>query len=211
MEGADVAGAAQAEGAAGAPDAGGGEGGVPGGRPDRAVVPRLPLKARVNLWLRRVRFKLAWRLVKGMDGMVVSKAAIEAASLEFAKMPGWVDDLLVGQHRKAAMVTARIEHVQEFFLLACEIGDPSLQAQQLADLYMRVRQATMSRRQRERMGYEQALRNLPVRPPEERNKRRFRPAPTGKTAALPAAPGKPVTASVPISAAVARHSYPEHP
>lgn len=135
--------------------------------------------------------------------MVVSKAAIEAASLEFAKMPGWVDELLAGQHRKSAMVTARIEHVQQYFLLACEIGDPRLQAQPLVDLYMRMRTMTMSRRQRERMGYENAIRGLPPRPPEERGKRRFNRPPTGKTVASPAAPGKPVTASVPLAGATA--------
>src|SRR6266566_8557580 len=73
------------------------------------VAARLPLRARWNLWFRRRRFAWALRLVRGMDGALVSKAALDAAMLELAKLPGWVDDALHGRPKLAAAFTARVE------------------------------------------------------------------------------------------------------
>src|SRR5712691_5845474 len=115
--------------------------------PPQVKLPKLPFRARVNLWLRRARFTWAWRVVHGMDGVVMSDAAVKAAVMELARLPGWVDELFRGQPRKVALLTARLEGVTQLLALAAEIGEPSLQAQALIQLYTQLRALSMSRRQ----------------------------------------------------------------
>jgi hypothetical protein len=151
------------------------------------AMPRPPFGVRVKMALRRLRFGLAVRLVRGMDGLVVSKVATQAAAMEIAKLQSTLGDVLGRRGRLGDALQRRVGGIAQLMAVAAEAGDPQLQAQELVMLYAQVRQATMSRRERARAQATAAQQQLMQR---HEDPRLFRPRPTGKTKALPAQPGK---------------------
>ncbi len=115
-----------------------------------------------------------------MDGMIVSRAAVQGALADLAKFPGWIDEALKGRPRLSAAFTARVENITQFLTVASEIGDPSLQARDLLNAYVQIRSLSMSRRQKQRMAYEQALRALPPRQNPRLCEHRRRVTPEGQ-------------------------------
>jgi hypothetical protein len=143
----------------------------------------MPFRVRLRMAVRRLRYRLAVRLVRGEDGMVVSKVALQSAVAEIGKLQSFLGGALGRRGPLGDAVQRRVGGIAQLLAVGTEAGDPHLQAQELVMLYAQVRQVTMSRREREKMGHLAALQQL-------RDQKHFRPAPTGKTKAWPAQPGK---------------------
>lgn len=139
----------------------------PGVGGDVPVV-RVPLRIRISAWNRRRRFRKAVRLVRGMDGMIVGKAAYEAAVLELGKLAEQLEPLLHGQTRKAALIEERVEMVVNFLRLGVEVGDPALQVSDLMQKYGQMRVMMMSKKKRDRLMYTMGLQELQRRKQPEK-------------------------------------------
>lgn len=131
--------------------------------PSAATTPAMPRKLRVQFWWRRVRFRWAVRLVGSMDGMVVSRAAYEAALTALARFTEDVGDAFRHQPARAKALETRLESITELLTVATQAGDPSLQFDQLMQLYGRARMASMSKRKRNKLLHLAGIRKLAAR------------------------------------------------
>jgi len=168
----------------GGPEQAGVEGAVPAGVEDQVVpqggqpgpgeapiagalaaAPRPSLLNRLRLALRRARFRLAVALVHPVDGMIVSAAVFQLGMDKLAALAEWGErsQVLKGQPKKQAALEEQVSDVTRVMALAGDLGDPTLQMAGMHERFVNVRLRAMSRRRRERLGYEAAMHALEAR------------------------------------------------
>lgn len=112
--------------------------------------------------LRAWRLRFAAALVREQDGIVVSAAAWQTALDRLAGLAEWGYSASLSK-RLAESHEAAIEDVTRLLGLAAEITNPKLPMQEVRDRYVNLRLRAMSRKRRERLEYESALRTLETR------------------------------------------------
>lgn len=120
------------------------------------------LKVRLQVWARGLRIGFAVRLVRGVDGVVVSSAAWRTALDRLAAFSEWGANANLSKRLEESHAGA-VEDLTRLLVLGAEVGDPALQLAGLQDRYVNIRLRSMPKKKRERLQYEAAMRTLEQR------------------------------------------------